>query len=166
MPQLSHCQAIKAAGIDGIPAEFYKANPNQAACLLQPLIHEARINESLPNEWTDGIIVEIPKKGNLHDCDNWRDICILPVVSKMIAKVMLERIRDLLISTVDAEQAGFRAGSSHTDHINSVRIIIEQCKEFRSGLHMILIDSEKAFDSVNRDCIWQALGSRAYQKKA
>ena len=43
----------KAVGIDGIPAEFYKANPNQAACLLQPLIHEAWANETLPNEWKD-----------------------------------------------------------------------------------------------------------------
>ena len=43
----------KAAVIDGIQAEFYKANPNQAACLLQPLIHEAWANETLPNEWKD-----------------------------------------------------------------------------------------------------------------
>ena len=50
----------KAAEIDGIPAEFDKANPNQAACLLQPLIHEAWVNEILPNECTDGIIVKMP----------------------------------------------------------------------------------------------------------
>ena len=35
----------KAAEIDGKPAEFFKANQNQAACLLQPLIHEAWDNE-------------------------------------------------------------------------------------------------------------------------
>ena len=133
--------------------------------MLQPLNHETWVNETLPNEWTDGIIVKISKKGNLRDCDNWRGICVLPAVSKIIAKVILERIRDPLISTVDAEQAGFRAGSSCTDHINSVRIIIEQCKEFRSDLHMIFIDFEKAFDSVNRDCIWQALRSRGIPEK-
>ena len=126
----------KAAGIDGIPAEFYKANPNKAASLLQPLIHEAWANKTLPNEWTVGIIIKIPKKGNLRDCDNWRGICVLPAVSKIISKLILERIRDPLISTDDADQAGFRAGSSWTDHINSVRIIIEQCKEFRSDLHI------------------------------
>ena len=70
----------------------------------------------------------------MHDSDNWRGICVVPVVSKIIAKVILERIRDPLISIVDAEQAGFRAGSSCTDHFNSVRIIIlvVQYKEFRS----------------------------------
>ena len=51
------------------------------------------------------------------------------------------------------------------DHINSVKIIIEQCKEFWSDLHMIFIDFEKAFDSVYRDCIWQALRSRSRLEK-
>ena len=47
----------KAAGIDGIPAKFFKANHNQDACFLQPLIHEAWDNESFPSDWTDDIIV-------------------------------------------------------------------------------------------------------------
>ena len=97
-------------------------------------------NETLSNEWTGGIIVKIPKKGYLRDCDNLRGICVLPAISKIIAKVILERIRNALISTVDAERAGFRAGLSCTDHIKSVRIIREQCKEFRSDLHMIFMD--------------------------
>ena len=50
-----------------------------------------------------GIIIEISKKGNLHECDNWRGICFLAVVSKIIAKVILERIKDPLISTIDAK---------------------------------------------------------------
>ena len=78
-----------------------------------------------------------------------------------INRIIVERIKDPLISTVDAEQAGFRAGSLCTDHINAIRMIIEQCKEFRLDLHVIFIDFEKAFDSVNRDCIWQALRSRS-----
>ena len=139
----------KAPGIDGIPAEFYKANPNQAACFLQPLIREAWQYESFSSEWTDGISIKIPKKGNLLECDNCRGICVLPAVSKLI----LERVMDPLISIIDAEQSGFRAGLSCTEYINSVRIIIEQCKELRSDLHIVFFAFKKAFESVNRDCI-------------
>ena len=103
---LKHCQAIKLRGIDGIPAKFFKTNQNQAACLQQPLIPEAWDNESFPSEWTDGIIIKIPKKSNLRECDNWRGICVIPVVYKIIAKLILERIKDPVISTIDAEQAG------------------------------------------------------------
>ena len=55
----------KAAGIAGIPAEFYKSNPYRAAEVLQPILEEA-----FPEKWTDGVIVKIPKEGNLKICDN------------------------------------------------------------------------------------------------
>ena len=93
--------------------------------------------------------IKIHKKGNLSECDNWREICVLPAVSKILAKVIIARIKDPLISTIDADQAG----SLYTDHINSVRTIIEQYKEFRLDLHMVFIDFEKAFGSVHQDCI-------------
>ena len=146
----------KAAGIGGIPAEFFKA-----ACLLHALIHGAWDNENFPSEWTDGIIIKILKKGDLRECDNWRGICVLPAVSKIIAKVIFEHITHPLISTIDAEQAG----SSCTDHITSLRIITEQCREFRSDPHMVFIDFEKAFDSVHLDCIWEDLRSSGIPHK-
>ena len=52
----------KAAGINGIPTEFYKSNPYMAAEMLQPILEEAWLSEAFPEEWTDGIIVKIPKK--------------------------------------------------------------------------------------------------------
>ena len=53
----------KAARIDGIPEAFFKANKNQGACSLQPLIHEAWVSESFQNECS-------PKKRNLRECGN------------------------------------------------------------------------------------------------
>ena len=94
----------KAAGIDRIPAEFYKANPKESApALLHPQIKDAWENESFPSEST-------PKKANRPDCDNWRGICVLPVVAKIISKMTLEPLKQHLYSTIDAEQARFRPG--------------------------------------------------------
>ena len=47
----------KAAGINAIPAEFYKSNPFMAAEVLQPIL-EAWLSKAFPEEWTDGIIVK------------------------------------------------------------------------------------------------------------
>ena len=41
-----------------------------AAVVLQPVLKEAWLSEAFPEEWTDGIIVKIPKAGNLKICDN------------------------------------------------------------------------------------------------
>ena len=100
-------RSSKAAEIYGIPAELYKSNSYNAAEVLQPILEEA-----FPEEWTDGIIEKIPKKGNLKIWDNWRGICVLPAISKIIYKGILDRIRDHLYCIIAREQTGFRSGSS------------------------------------------------------
>ena len=103
-----------------------------AAEVLQPILEEAWLSEVIPEEWTDGIIVKMPKKGNLKICVNWRGICVLPAISKIISK------EDHLYSTIDREQAGFRHGSSCVDHMNTLRIIIVQSAEYRFDCNWFL----------------------------
>ena len=43
------------------------------------------------------------------------------------------------------------------DHINTLWITIEQSSEYRSDLHRVFVDFEKAFDSVDREGLWMAL---------
>ena len=89
----------------------------------------------------------------------------MPAISKIISKVILDRIKDHLYSTIDREQAGFRPGSSCVDHINTVRLIIGQSAEYRSDLHLVFVDFEKAFDSMNREVLWMALRRRGIPSK-
>ena len=69
-------------------------------------------------------------------------------MAKIIAKIILEKIKTSIYATIDASQAGFRPGASCADHINTVRIIIEQCAAYKLDLHLLFIDFEKAFVSV------------------
>ena len=83
--------------------EFYKSNPYMAAEVLQLILEEAWLSEVFPEEWADGIIVKISKKGNLKICDNWRGICVLPAIYKIISKLILDRIKDYLYSTINRD---------------------------------------------------------------
>ena len=74
---------------------------------------------------------------------------MLPVVAKIISKIILERLKQHLYSTIDAQHAGFNPESSCIDHINMIRILIEQCVEHRSDLSMVFIDFEKAINSIH-----------------
>ena len=65
-----------------------------------PLIEDAWENESFPSEWTNGIIVKIPKKGKIRDCNNWRAISVLSVVAKIISKIILEGLKKQLYLTI------------------------------------------------------------------
>ena len=96
------------------------------------------------------------KKGDTTNCKNWRGITLLVTASKVLSKIILDRMKAALDSLRD-EQAGFRRERSCTDQIATLRIIIEQSLEWNTGLYQVFVDFEKAFDSVDRDVIWQIL---------
>ena len=147
----------KAAGVDSIPAEVLKADASLTALHLHPLIVQIWEQESYPSDWMRGLIVKLPKKGDLTDCNNWRGITILCVCLKIVMRIILQRMVKHIDPKLRPEQAGFREGRSCIDQINTLRIIIEQAVEFRSPLYLLFVDYEKAFDSINRNCIWNEL---------
>lgn len=155
----------KSPGVDNISAEMIKACPITTARLLHPLFIKIWETEKLPEEWLEGILVTIPKKGDLSQCRNYRGIMLLPIPSKVLTKILLNRINEKLDSTIRKQQAGFRPNRSCVDHINTLRIIIEQSVEFRTALQLVFVDYSTAFDSINRDCIWNALIQRGISPK-
>lgn len=66
----------KGAG-DSIPSELLKADADLMANLLQPIIKYAWENEELSDGWDIGLIMKLPKKGDLKNCENWRGITLL-----------------------------------------------------------------------------------------
>ena len=55
----------KAADPDDIPPEIFTACPNTTAALLEPLIKTTWELERFPDEWKNGYIIKLPKKGRL-----------------------------------------------------------------------------------------------------
>ena len=44
-------------------------------------------DKKTPRKWKKGLIVKLPKKGNLNECKNWRGIMLLSVVSKVMGRI-------------------------------------------------------------------------------
>ena len=59
----------------------------------------------LPVDWTEGVIVKIPEKGALSNCNKWRVIILPSVPSKILAKLIISEAVD---QRLRQEQAGFR----------------------------------------------------------
>ena len=66
-----------------------------------------------------------------------------------------QRITQAVDDLLRNEQSGFRKGRGCTHHIFTLRNILEQCTEWNRELYVNFIDYEKAFDSINRDSLWQ-----------
>ena len=121
---------------------------------LTKLLNNCWQKESVPEDWQKGIIIKIPKKGNLNDCNNWRGITLLSVPGKIFCLVLLQRLRDAIEKMLREEQAGFRRGRSCSEQIFTLRNIIEQSTELQQPVFINFIDFKKAFDSVHRDTLW------------
>ena len=76
----------KAPGIDQIIAELLKADTESTCVELRRLFdliwHEAKV----PEQWKQGLICKIPKKGNLRQRGNWREVTLQPIANKVLGK--------------------------------------------------------------------------------
>jgi len=149
----------KAGGESGILPEMVKA----ACCeeefvnKLLDLVKDVWEKGCTPCAWRDSILVPIPKKGDLSNCDNWRGISLLDVVGKVVARILQERLQKLAEDELPESQCGFRAGRSCTDMIFTVRQFVEKSWEHQSKAFLTFIDLKKAYDSIPRHAMWLAL---------
>jgi len=62
---LSQLKNGKAAGLDNIYPEVLKVDPEMTAEMLYPLLEKIWKEEKIPEDWEEGLIIKIPKKGEL-----------------------------------------------------------------------------------------------------
>ena len=94
----------------------------------------------MPKTWKQGLIVKIPKKGDLTECGNWRGITLTSVPSKVFGRVLVYRIKHGVNSKLRDEQAGFRSGRGTVEQIFILRNIIEQVVEWQATLYITFVD--------------------------
>ena len=72
------------------------------------------------------LVVNIFKKGDLRDCNNWRGVTLLPIISKIFHRMLLERIKKGIDKKLKKEQGGFRP---NTLNIYIKKNILEQAND-------------------------------------
>ena len=149
----------KAGTKDEITAELLKADMNTTEKWLVKLFRTFWEQEKVPKTWKHGLIVNVPKKGELTECGNWRGITLTSFPSKVFGRVLIERIRDGVNSKLRDEQACFGSGRGTVEHIFILRNIIEQVVEWQATLYITFVDFEKAFDSVHQESLWKSMES-------
>ena len=111
----------------------------------------------VPQEWTDALIVPIPKKGDLSLCDNWRGISLLDIGGKLYAKIIQQRLQLVAERVLPDSQCGFRSGRGCVDMIFCARQLVEKVIEHNTRIFMLFIDLWKAYDSIPHDALWHVL---------
>ena len=100
------------------------------------------------NLWTQSLVITLPKKGNLQQCQNYRTISLIRHLSKVILKIMLYRLKPQAEKIIAEEQGGFSAGRSTTEQIFNLRTLCEKYLQRQQDLYHVFIDFKKAFERV------------------
>ncbi|MCO5581578.1 hypothetical protein L7F22_035466 [Adiantum nelumboides] len=147
----------KAPGWDGLTAEFFHAFWKELKDALMLMISSAWLEQQLPSSWKQGLLKLLPKKHLAKNFDDWRPITLMPVVYKLVAKMLVHRVREILHRGLHPHQYGFIPRRHIVDNIVNAMIAIEYAKYSSQDVLVLQVDIAKAFDSVRWNFISQIM---------
>ena len=107
----------QVAVTDGIHPELIKYRGNKLLNRIYGLVRQIWKEERIPEKWKETVIVPIYRKGGRDRCENYRGIAIGNAAYKILANIILEKIKPYFEKNTEGYQNGFRVGRSVIDNI-------------------------------------------------
>ena len=137
-------KAEKSPGVDNIPLELLKNGGEATTTDLTAICQKIWETKEWPTEWTQSLVIPLPKKGNLKQCQNYPTISLISHPNNTTLSRFQAKTEELLAE----EQAGFKPGRSTAEQIFNSRVIIEKHLQHQHDLFHNFVDFKKAFDRV------------------
>lgn len=141
----------KAPGHDNIQNIVLKNLPFKALTQLANIFNACLKISYFPKDWKKAIILPFQKPGkDKHYAQNYRPISLLPTLSKVFERVILNRVleHEMVSGILVSEQYGFRARRSTVQQLIRITNMISSSFNKNQSVAMMLLDIEKAFDAV------------------
>ena len=148
----------KVPGTDGFPVEFFKVFWNKLKDFVLRAYNWSYNMGNMTITLRQCVISCIPKGNKSRTLlKNWRPISLLSVVYKIISSAIANIIKTVLDNLISETQTGFVAGRFIGENSHLIYDILHYTeKENIPGL-LMLIDFEKAFDSVSWEFLHETL---------
>ena len=148
---IKSCDINTAAGIDDLSGIFLK---DGADILIMPIIQTCNLSIKFfhfPRDCKVEKLNPVYNKGTKTDPKNSRPISLLPIVSKIVEKVIHDQTMNYITknNVLYRYQSGFC--KNHSTETSLAYLTDKILTGFDSG--MILIDLQKAFDTINHDIL-------------
>ena len=140
--------------MDKVPSELLKSGGEATTTVLTAICQKIWEMKEWLKDWTQLLIIPLPKKGNLKQCQNYHTISLISHPNKIMLWVILNWLMAKDEELLAEEQAGFRPGCSTEQNFNSW-VIIEKHLQHQHDLLHNFIDFKKAFDRVRHAGLWQ-----------
>ena len=149
----------KCLGTDLLHPEHIKYNKSDRFFMyLMLLLTTIWTTLIIPSSWLISSITCLFKnKGSRSEAENYRGLSIMSTCSKILASLIISRIRNTYEKIISNCQFGFRSNRSTTDAI----FILQNAINLSSKpLYLCFIDLKAAYDWIDRDMLFKILEIR------
>ena len=148
----------KSPGITGFTAEFFKVFWKQIGHFVLRSINCGYRKGELSITQKQGIITCIPKENKpKHLLKNWRPLTLLDTVYKIASGTIANRLKLVLNNLINKDQTGFVKGRYIGENTRLIYDLLNYTEKNDIPGLLLLIDFEKAFDSLSWQFIQKAL---------
>ena len=92
LQSIKQLKTNKSGGPDELINEFFIHGKHVLAPVLCNLFNKIFECGVFPEEWSEGYIIPLHKKGNLNDAENYRGITLLSALGKLFTRVVNNRL--------------------------------------------------------------------------
>ena len=157
----------KSVGIDKISAKFLKIS-NVFIPIINQLIKKSFVSLRVPEVWKTASIKALYKSGDKKDLSNYRPISILPIISKVMERLVYNKLIEFIDKNklLSDSQFGFRSRHSCSDAMLSILDDIYSGLNNRKKVCVVSLDIKKAFDTISHEILIFKLFKLNFDRKA
>ena len=157
--QLRALDPKKAVGLDDISSLFLRDGADVITYPVAHIINLSIITETVPSVFKEAKVVPLFKKGSKLDPGNYRPVSLLNVLSKILERAVHSQLSHYLETRglLFKNQSGFRGGFSTDSCLIGLTDYVKGELGRGNFVGMVLIDLQKAFDTVDHGILSQKL---------
>lgn len=155
----------KAPGPDGFNLSCFQKCWKVFKKEILQFFKEFYDNGCLAKGINSSFLTLIPKKDCPQDISDYRPISLIGYIYKIMSKVLVYRFKKVLPRIAGEAQTAFVGGRNILDGVLISNEIVDWWKKKKQKGLILKLDFEKAYDTINWECLLAMLSSFGFQNK-
>ncbi len=163
---IKQLHATESFGSDLISLRFIKDSLCITVYYITIIINTFVVTGIFPDSWKHALVVPVYKNGDASDISNYRFISLLPILSKVLEKIVSAQLINYLETNrlLSRNQHGFRPKLNTATALTVVTDKIFENMDSKKVSLLTLCDLSMAFDIVNHNILLEKLENIAIDK--
>lgn len=159
------CGSSKSPGPDGFNFKFIKKFWGVIKEEVLRAIAWFWENECISSGCNASFVSLLPKVSNPVNLGDFKPISLIGCYYKIIAKVLAERVKQVISSLIGEVQSAFIGGRSILDGVLIANEVVDYCKRVKQKGLLFKVDFEKAYDCINWDFLFLVMDHMGFGVK-